>query len=136
MNNNDFNNTYKPKKKQFLKKIEENNSENSNSDNESPFESPLKTTESKLQPSRESIVDYSIKQNTNSKFESEDFENITITQSYKQRKTLSFYNGRPQNEEAIEKITDPFYKCDKLIRKQTTMNNVSNTKGKSNFLFK
>ncbi len=32
------------------------------------------------------------------------------------RRLLSFYNGKPRTEQALERITDPFYTCDKTLK--------------------
>jgi hypothetical protein len=51
--------------------------------------------------------------NTNSITDSE-YEKIEKNRG-QSRKLLSFYNGKPRTTEAIERMTDPFYTCDKIV---------------------
>lgn len=47
-------------------------------------------------------------------------ELLYVRDSTKVRLNLSFYNGKPQTAEAIERMTDPFYICEKTIKLPTT----------------
>jgi hypothetical protein len=51
----------------------------------------------------------------------------------KTKRLLSFYNGRPTTSEAIERITDPFYVCEKTI-KAANMISIDAVKTSSNII--
>jgi hypothetical protein len=111
-----------------LKRIEEEDDVSSqdrqNLSPENPFNKPPEEGKIEAQNSQFKVKRHFGSFNSNGEFADVFKRSHTMIS----RKKVSFYNGKPKTEDAIDKIIDPFYSCDKTV---VQTEEIKQTRGRS-----